>query len=69
MKNSQMVNPGHVAQMIKKHENPIMSRLFCLVVWQEIKRIRSEGTPLHSFTRFMTTKNQLPNIDSWLTIL
>lgn len=46
MKNRQMVRPEHVAQMIKKHENPVMRRLFCLVVWQEIKRINAGGAPL-----------------------
>ena len=46
MKNRQMVEAEHVAQMIKKHESPVMKRLFCLVVWQEIKRIKSGGTPL-----------------------
>ncbi|WP_124066259.1 hypothetical protein [Clostridium sp. E02] len=46
MKNRQMVNSEHVVQMVKKHENPIMNRLFCLVVWQEIKRIKSGGFPL-----------------------
>lgn len=46
MKNRQMVKSEHVAQMIKKHKNPVMGRLFCLVVWQEINRIKSGGTPL-----------------------
>lgn len=46
MKNRQMVKAENVAQMIKKHENSVMSRLFCLVVWQEIKRIRPGGAPL-----------------------
>lgn len=46
MKNRQMVEPEHVAQMIKKHENHVMKRVFCLVVWQELKRIKSGGTPL-----------------------
>lgn len=46
MKNRQMVRTEHVAQMIKKHENPVMSRLFCLLVWQEIKRINAGGAPL-----------------------
>lgn len=46
MKNYQMVKPDHIAQMIKKHENPVMRRLFCLVVWQEVKRIKAGGSPL-----------------------
>jgi hypothetical protein len=46
MKNRQMVKHEHVAQMINKQGNPVMSRLFCLVVWQEIKRIKSGGTSL-----------------------
>ena len=48
MKNHQMVKSEHVAQMLKKHENPIMGRLFCLVVWQEIRRIKSGGNPLQN---------------------
>lgn len=46
MKNRQMVKPEHVAQIIKKNENPVMGRLFCLVVWQGIKRINSGGAPI-----------------------
>lgn len=46
MKNNQMVKPEYIAQMLKKHENPVMRRLFCLVVWQEVKRIKAGGIPL-----------------------
>lgn len=32
--------------MIRMYGNTVFNRLFCLVVWQEIKRIRAGGTPL-----------------------
>ena len=44
LKNYRQVTEQHIAQTIKKYGNGVFNRLFCLVVWQEIKRIRA-GEP------------------------
>lgn len=41
LKNHEKVTAKHISQMISKYNNGIFNRLFCLVVWQEIKRKRS----------------------------
>ncbi|MCB6343690.1 hypothetical protein [Enterocloster lavalensis] len=46
IKNRDRVRETHVAEMVKKHDIGVMYRLFCLVVWQEIKRINNGGIPL-----------------------
>lgn len=46
MKNYKQVTEQHISQMMRIHSNTVFNRLFCLVVWQEIKRIRAGGTPL-----------------------
>lgn len=46
IKNRDRVRETHVAEMVKKHDIGVMNRLFCLVVWQEIKRINNGGIPL-----------------------
>lgn len=42
LKNHEHVTEQHIGQMIKKYSDTVFNRLFCLVVWQEIKRIRAK---------------------------
>lgn len=48
MKSYEMVTEQHISQMMEIHNNTVFNRLFCLAIWQEIKRIRSGGIPLES---------------------
>lgn len=43
IKNYEQVTEQHIRQMVKKYNDTIFNRLFCLVAWQEIKRIRTGG--------------------------
>lgn len=44
LKNHSQVTEQHIAQMVKKYGDTVFNRLFCLIAWQEIKRIRN-GKP------------------------
>ena len=44
LKNYPQVTEQHIAQMVKKYGDTVFNRLFCLIAWQEIKRIRN-GNP------------------------
>jgi hypothetical protein len=57
MKNRQMVKPEHVSQMIKKHENPVMARLLCLVACQEIQQIKCLGN-LKEYSFYLITNER-----------
>lgn len=46
MKNWSQVTNRHIVEMMLRHDIGIMNRLFCLVIRQEIKRIRAGGTLL-----------------------
>lgn len=46
IKNWRLVKDEHIVSMVKKHNIGVMNRLFCLVVCQEVKRIRSTSIPL-----------------------
>lgn len=46
MKNWKQVTARHVAEMVAKHDVGIINRLFCLMIWNEIKRIKEGGEPL-----------------------
>lgn len=41
LKNNQNVTEKHICELVKKSENTVFNRLFCLVVWKEINRIRN----------------------------
>ena len=44
LKNSNRISEKDIAEMTVKYGNTVFNRLFCLVVWNEIKRIRN-GNP------------------------
>ena len=46
MKNCKKVTKKHIEEMLWKHDIGVMRRLFCLAVWQEIKRVKAGGEPL-----------------------
>ena len=46
MKNCKKVTKKHIEVMLWKHDIGVMRRLFCLAVWQEIKRVKAGGEPL-----------------------
>lgn len=46
MKNCKKVTKKHIEEMLWKHDIGVMRRLFCLAVWQEIKRVKVGGEPL-----------------------
>lgn len=46
MKNWKKVTKEHIEEMLSKHDIGVMRRLFCLAVWQEIKRVKAGGEPL-----------------------
>lgn len=46
MKNWKKVMKEHIEEMLWKHDIGVMRRLFCLAVWQEIKRVKAGGEPL-----------------------
>lgn len=45
LKNHEKVTDQHIVKMIQMHENSIFSRLYCLFVRQEIKKMRSGVSP------------------------
>ena len=46
MKNWKKVAKEHIEEMLSKHDIGVMRRLFCLAVWQEIKRVKAGSEPL-----------------------
>lgn len=46
MTNCKKVTKKHIEEMLWKHDIGVMRRLFCLAVWQEIKRVKAGGEPL-----------------------
>lgn len=46
MKNWKKVTKEHIEEMLSKHDSGVMRRLFCLAVWQEIKRVKAGSEPL-----------------------
>lgn len=46
MKNYCIVNQEHIASKVQQQNIYNMKRLYCLVVWSEIKRINEGGEPL-----------------------
>lgn len=61
MKNWKKVTKEHIEEMLSKHNIGFMKRLFCLVVRQEIKRLKEGGIPLteNEYQRAFTISWQL----------